>query len=240
MVAFHGCRLSASLTFIAAVSVVMVAWASFVVTDTATSELRASVSQVGEAPVAVIGSLPGAVSNGTTSWALIGDESYDPDGTIESYLWEVEHGDTVEYLYNEVESYQFESIGLYKITLTVTDNETNTGVDFTAVYSCSDIDGDCLPDWWELKHFDGLSLTDEDDPDGDGYSNLEEYARHTNPLVIDTGENILELYWRELAAAAAVAVVSTLVYFRLRRKRKEGERRKIEYAIEIQKALDEE
>jgi len=38
-----------------------------------------------------------------------------------------------------------------------------------------DSDGDALPDSWEEEHFGNLEQGPEDDPDGDGYSNLEEY-----------------------------------------------------------------
>ena len=201
----------------------------------------ASTSQVGEAPVAEIGYLPDSVSNVTSSWSLSAVASYDPDGNITSYLWTVEHEGTFVNLTRAVEPYPFEETGLYKITLTVTDDDGNTGTAFTAVYSFSDADKDNLPDWWEDKYLNTLSFGAEDDPDQDGYTNLEEYARHTNPLVVDSRESFIEAHWRELAlVAAAAAIVVALVFRRQRRRRKEDERRKIEYAIEIQKALDEE
>ena len=201
----------------------------------------ASTSQVGEVPVAVIGYLPDSVSNVTRSWSLNAMASYDPDGNITSYLWTVEHEGTFVNLTRSVEPYPFEETGLYKITLRVTDDDGNIGTAFTAVYSFSDADKDNLPDWWEDKYLNTLSFGAEDDPDQDGYTNLEEYARHSDPLVADSGESFIEAHWRELALVAAVVVISVaLVYRRQRRRRKEEERRKIEYAIEIQRALDEE
>ena len=217
------------------------AYVSSEVPDNPAREPVASTSQIGEAPVAVIGYLPDSVSNVTESWTLNAMASYDPDGNITSYLWTVEHEGSFVNLTKAIEPYSFEETGLHKITLTVTDNDDNTGTAFTAVYSFSDADSDNLPDWWEVKYLDTRSFDAEDDPDEDGYNNLEEYARHSDPLVADSKETFLDSYWRELAVAAtAVVVASALIYRRRGRRRKEEERRKIEYAIEIQKALDEE
>ena len=204
-------------------------------------EQLASSTQVGEAPVAAIGYLPDSVSNITKTWTLNATASYDPDGNITSYLWTVEHENSTIGLTGAEVSYAFEDPGLYKITLTVTDEDDNIGTAFTAVYSFSDADDDGLPDWWEDKYIDTLKFDAEDDLDQDGFSNLEEYARNSNPLVADSSEAFHDAYWRELVAIAAAAiVVLALIYRRQRRKHKEEERRKIEYAIEIQKALDEE
>jgi hypothetical protein len=214
---------------------------STVMTGTSEPELLASTSQVGEAPVAVIGYLPDSVSNGTIR-TLSAVGSYDPDGNITAWQWELEYGDKFEYMTNKTETYQFIRTGLYKIRLTVTDDDNNTGVDFTAVYSVVDSDSDGMPDWWEVKNFDGLFPLPDEDPDEDGASNLEEYVHDTDPWVPDAteSEGILEQYWREMSVVASViAVASVLVYRHQRRRRKEAEHKKVEYAIEIQKALDE-
>lgn len=39
-----------------------------------------------------------------------------------------------------------------------------------------DVDGDGLPDSWEISYFGNLSATPDGDPDGDGATNLQEYA----------------------------------------------------------------
>ena len=58
------------------------------------------------------------------------------------------------------------------ITLTDPDND-NGGV------------GDGLPDWWEIKYFGSTTnYTGADDPDGDKYTNLEEYQANTDPTNI--------------------------------------------------------
>ena len=203
-------------------------------------DLVASTLQVEDAPVAVITPLPDAVSNGTW-WSLSAAQSYALNGSyIRSYTWELEYGNTTEEFYGKEERYKFRVTGLYKIRLTVVDGLNRTGVNFTAVYSVPDSDLDGIADWWEVKYFLDLSPTAEGDPDGDGYSNIEEYVRMSNPLEADPKEGIIEANWKyiTIAAIAAIAIFAAL-YPRHRRKKKDEERRKMEYAIEIQRALDE-
>ena len=57
---------------------------------------------------------------------------------------------------------------------------------------CWDIDGNGLPDWWEMQYFGHLGNDPNADPDGDGYTNLEEYNNHSNPLVPDPHAAIYE------------------------------------------------
>ena len=44
-----------------------------------------------------------------------------------------------------------------------------------------DSDGDGLPDWWEMLYFGNLNQGANDDPDGDGITNLQEYLEGRNP-----------------------------------------------------------
>jgi hypothetical protein len=44
-----------------------------------------------------------------------------------------------------------------------------------------DTDNDGLPDWWEMKYFGNLNQSPNDDPDGDGVSNLIEYKQGRHP-----------------------------------------------------------
>jgi flagellar biosynthesis/type III secretory pathway M-ring protein FliF/YscJ len=44
-----------------------------------------------------------------------------------------------------------------------------------------DTDSDELPDSWEMEHFDNLNQDPDEDFDGDGYSNLQEYNEDTDP-----------------------------------------------------------
>ncbi len=55
-----------------------------------------------------------------------------------------------------------------------------------------DSDADGLPDSWEMQYFGNLNQTASGDPDGDGYTNLEEYQNGTNPTVPDPLAIVLE------------------------------------------------
>lgn len=46
----------------------------------------------------------------------------------------------------------------------------------------ADADGDGLADAWEQQYFGGLAANPNDDPDGDGMTNLREYRAGTNPI----------------------------------------------------------
>jgi len=64
-----------------------------------------------------------------------------------------------------------------------------------------DHDQDGLPDWWELVHFGSLGQGANQDTDGDGITNINEYAQQTNPtdgltLVADADHG-LEASWEK-------------------------------------------
>lgn len=44
-----------------------------------------------------------------------------------------------------------------------------------------DADRDQMPDWWEMEHFGNIAATAGGDPDGDGFTNLQEYRIGTLP-----------------------------------------------------------
>ena len=61
-----------------------------------------------------------------------------------------------------------------------------------------DGDSDGLPDAWEVRFLGTLSKDKTDDPDGDGFTNLQEFLNTTNP-----SENIIRLRpgWNLVAVA---------------------------------------
>jgi len=44
-----------------------------------------------------------------------------------------------------------------------------------------DADNDGLPDWWEIQYFGSTAANPNDDPDGDGFKNRQEFIADTNP-----------------------------------------------------------
>ena len=64
------------------------------------------------------------------------------------------------------------------------DNLPNTVQGTSELIEDTDDDNDGMPDWWELEHsLDPLYLGDAmEDPDNDGFSNLNEYLGNTDPL----------------------------------------------------------
>ena len=49
-----------------------------------------------------------------------------------------------------------------------------------------DSQGIGIPDWWQLHYFGYVGIDPYADPDGDGWSNLQEYQNGTGPLLFDT------------------------------------------------------
>jgi hypothetical protein len=49
-----------------------------------------------------------------------------------------------------------------------------------------DSDGGGLPDWWQLENFGHLGVDPYGNPDGDAWSNIEEYQKGTNPNAFNT------------------------------------------------------
>jgi subtilisin-like proprotein convertase family protein len=76
-------------------------------------------------------------------------------------------------------------------TVEVTDEDTGSVGSVQSVslilfgVAIADTDHDGLDDTWEMKYFHTLSARPEEDPDGDGYSNLREQIMGTNPLASD-------------------------------------------------------
>ena len=207
------------------------------------SEMPARSLAVGD-PVAVIAPLPDYVSNGS-SYDLDASGSYDTDGgIITDCYWEIAHGDIVETSHASLHNFLFLDVALYKITLTVTDNQNQSNRSFTAVVAILDQDGDQMPDWWEMHHFSDLDQTDKGDFDNDDYTNLEEYATGTDPTAKDPQPSFVDTmadHWYVFAIVAAIIVCIFLAMWPfMKRKRQVQEKKKIEAAIAIEKELDRE
>lgn len=205
---------------------------------------RAQLMQSLGEPVAVIAPLPPEVSNGTLRY--LDASGSEPSSNITNYTWEIFYktGNTTTYVYARRVSYLFSSLGLYMITLTVTDKDGRSDSAFTAVYAILDSDVDGLPDWWEMKYFYSLDESGSGDSDGDGWTNLREYANDMDPTTKDPQPGLiqeLKKNWYYIVIIAAAIVVAILLMLPvMKRKRKEEEKKKIKAALEIEKALEEE
>lgn len=202
----------------------------------------AKVLQVPGAPHADIAPLPPEVSNGT-SWFLDGRGSHD-DGFITNWTWEIETPTSTEYFYMAGHSYVFRTLGLYTITLTVTDNNDTSDEAFTAVYSILDSDSDGLPDWWEMWYFVSLDESGADDYDGDGWTNLQEYANNLDPSEEDARPGLIHELAKNWVYIVAIVVAAVVLFIALqpmmRKRRKSEEKKKIDAALEIERVLQEE
>ncbi|MEI9959974.1 MAG: hypothetical protein WDM76_02240 [Limisphaerales bacterium] len=63
---------------------------------------------------------------------------------------------------------------------------TNYPMLFLRARSWVDSDGSGMPDWWQLEYFGTTGVDPYGDPDGDGWSNIQEYQNGTNPTVFNT------------------------------------------------------
>ncbi len=88
-------------------------------------------------------------------------------------------------------------------------------------FGVGDEDNDGLPDEWEFLRLKTFLYSGDDDPDGDGFTNLQEFLNHTDPLKADSqSENSIEGYlWLALGAVIiAIAATALLLAMRWRRK----------------------
>ena len=203
--------------------------------------MKASPAAVPRNITAVITPLPDEVSNGTWS-TLDASQSNATRGIITNYTWDIIYKGVQKTSFAKSEVFKFRDLGLYRIILTVTDNHGNTDQAFTAVYSILDSDGDSLPDWWEMKYFTNLNQTATGDFDLDGYNNLGEYAAGRDPTAKDSHPGLVEALaddWMYLVAIAVAVVVALIILLpRMKRKQNTEVKRKIEAAIEIERALE--
>ena len=160
-----------------------------------------------ETPVAAIGSIQTVIEG--VSFVLNGSESTD-DGGIVSYLWQrttspanasVNIDNPSSAIINVTIATGAPSNFTETFSLTVADNaglEDSASVTVQVISLLSDNDADQLKDYWEITYFgDTQSYTGADDPDADGFSNLEEFINGTDPTVpepvqiVDAGPDII-------------------------------------------------
>lgn len=140
---------------------------------------------------------------------LDGTASYDPDGTILGYAWELESrpagsAATLSDPSSPQPTFDDDVPGIYLLSLRVRDNEVWSFKAYTTVtsdanrdsdgdtvidYLDPDDDNDQMPDAWEtangLNAYDpsdgGLDLNPLTDPDSDGLANLNEFFNESDP-----------------------------------------------------------
>jgi YD repeat-containing protein len=149
------------------------------------------VSPTNTAPTANAG--PDQTINEGTTVTLNGSGSSDPNGTIARYVWRQIAGPTVALSNAGAVSPSFtaprvQSNTTLTFSLKVDDGDYGVAqddVNVLVINSDPDDDDDMLPDSWELQYFGHMNWGAYDDPDGDGLSNLQEFAEGTNPNVSD-------------------------------------------------------
>lgn len=145
-----------------------------------------------------------------------------PDGSRTNYSLEL--SSTGKYMSSDT----FELVGRYTFYIIVSDYANNTlttsSKSFWITTDIDDTDGDGLPDWWEKKYkLDPKSIIDATmDGDGDGYSNLEEYTRGTNPqkdiFIQNAIVRIKENGWYLLGSLALFVLLVILSLYGKRRR----------------------
>jgi hypothetical protein len=112
--------------------------------------------------------------------SLDGSGSYDRSacGFVSSHVW-TEDGSVIATGANPQVDLP---VGVYTITLTVTDNRGDQASDTVCItVEFQDSDADGLADTWEYEYFSDLSESAKGDFDEDGAVNIAEFARGTDP-----------------------------------------------------------
>jgi cysteine-rich repeat protein len=76
----------------------------------------------------------------------------------------------------------------------------------------TDSDNDGLLDSWEIQNFGTLLYNANDDPDGDGISNIDEYRSNTDPNISDKKKVSLTWLWITLG----IIVIAIIIFFAIK------------------------
>lgn len=76
---------------------------------------------------------------------------------------------------------------------TLADRGRSERIDLVSGTLPADTDGDGLADAWEQQYFGGLTANPDEDPDGDGMTNLREYLAGTNPVDAQSRFEVVEI-----------------------------------------------
>jgi hypothetical protein len=136
---------------------------------------------------------------------------------IAGYTWTFTDA-TPRTLTGEKPTYTFETPGAYNVTLTVFDAGGNRDQDTIMITVLdTDADDDGMPDAWETAN--GLNPLDPNDasmdPDGDGWTNLQEYLNKTDP---NDYFSPFPLWVAGIAVAAVVIAVAAIYLGKVRKK----------------------
>ncbi|MDD5502418.1 MAG: fibronectin type III domain-containing protein [Candidatus Thermoplasmatota archaeon] len=84
------------------------------------------------------------------------------------------------------------------------------------VGAAEDSDHDGLPDAWEKKYFGNLTYGPNDDPDGDGYTNLQEYNAGSDPTDSASRPPVWSWWYPAVAVIFIAGIVLALLVMRRR------------------------
>lgn len=149
------------------------------------------VSPNNQSPVANAGPDQSVNERSPTAVMLSAAASTDPDGSIARYVWRQVTGPAVALTNANTATASFlaprvsaDTTLTFRLLVDDGDNGTSTDTVNVVVRNVGlDDDTDGLPDTWEEQYFGNLSFGPNDDPDGDGLTNQQEYQRGTNPMV---------------------------------------------------------
>ncbi len=155
---------------------------------------------------------------------------------IQSFNWRFVDGDEEILLSGVTAQHTFDEVGTYEVVLEVVDMAGNSDEDVLLVRVSpeGDLDNDGLQDEWEEENFGDLNEGAVDDPDEDGFLNLQEEDAGTDPTNSDTdgdgivdgldpdplipqaekGEELWDYWWVLVLMAAVVIVLLVLLLTR--------------------------